>query len=88
MTQAAETGLVNVRFIPRQAKEDMPEIWSLCDISLIQLKNDPLFESVIVKPKIFGPLNLLGFQVAESNFLRSSSLEISLGSFHSMNHAA
>jgi len=50
-------GLDNVRFVPRQAKENMPEIWSLCDISLIQLKDDPLFESVIPS-KIFESMGM------------------------------
>ena len=55
--QAAEMGLDNVRFIPRQAKEDMPGIWSLCDVSLIQLKDDPLFASVIPS-KIFESMGM------------------------------
>jgi len=57
IAQAAEMGLDNVRFVPRQAKEDMPGIWSLCDISLIQLKNDPLFASVIPS-KIFESMGM------------------------------
>ncbi len=57
VAQAAEMGLDNVRFVPRQAKEDMPGIWSLCDISLIQLKDDPLFESVIPS-KIFESMGM------------------------------
>ena len=55
--QAAEMGLKNVRFISRQAKADMPGIWSLCDISLIQLKDDPLFKSVIPS-KIFESMGM------------------------------
>ena len=55
--QAAEMGLDNVRFVPRQAKEDMPGIWSLCAISLIQLKDDPLFASVIPS-KIFESMGM------------------------------
>ena len=55
--QAAEMGLDNVRFMPRQAKENMPGIWSLCDISLIQLKDDPLFASVIPS-KIFESMGM------------------------------
>jgi len=57
VAQAAEMGLDNVRFVPRQAKEDMPGIWSLCDISLIQLKDDPLFASVIPS-KIFESMGM------------------------------
>ncbi len=55
--EAEEMWLDNVRFVPRQAKEDMPGMWSLCDISLIQLKNDPLFASVIPS-KIFESMGM------------------------------
>lgn len=55
--QAAEMGLKNVCFVSRQAKEDMPGIWSLCDISLIQLKDNPLFKSVIPS-KIFESMGM------------------------------
>ncbi len=44
--------LKNVTFIPTQPKENMPRIWSLCDISLVHLKNSNIFESVIPS-KIF-----------------------------------
>jgi len=44
--------LSNVVMIPRQPKEDMPKIWSLCDISLVSLKDTPLFSKVIPS-KIF-----------------------------------
>ena len=40
-------GLTNVRMIPRQPKEMMPRLWSLCDLSLIPLRNNPLFATVI-----------------------------------------
>ncbi|ALN63297.1 glycosyl transferases group 1 family protein [Lysobacter antibioticus] len=43
----AERGLSNVRMIPRQPKEMMPKLWSLCDISLIPLRNNPVFSGVI-----------------------------------------
>lgn len=39
--------LSNVVMIPRQAKENMPKIWSLCDVSLVSLKDTPLFSTVI-----------------------------------------
>jgi len=57
VAQAREMGLDNVRFVPRQTKENMPGIWSLCDISLIQLKDDPLFKSVIPS-KIFESMGM------------------------------
>jgi glycosyltransferase involved in cell wall biosynthesis len=47
-----EQGLDNVVFAPRQAKEDMPRFWSVCDASLVHLKADPVFGSVIPS-KIF-----------------------------------
>lgn len=49
--------LNNVTFIPRQRKEMMPEFWSLCDISLVSLKDDILFESVIPS-KIFESMGM------------------------------
>lgn len=40
-------GLKNVRLLPMQPKERMPDIWSVCDIALIPLRDKPLFSSVI-----------------------------------------
>lgn len=57
VNQALSMELDNVRFLPRQSKEMMPAVWSLCDISLIQLKNDPLFSSVIPS-KIFESMGM------------------------------
>ena len=45
-------GLSNVIMIPMQLKENMLKVWSLCDISLVSLKNTPLFSGVIPS-KIF-----------------------------------
>lgn len=47
-----ERGLSNVRLIPRQPKERMPALWSLCDVALVPLRNSPLFTTVIPS-KIF-----------------------------------
>jgi putative colanic acid biosynthesis glycosyltransferase WcaI len=55
--QAKSMQLDNVRFIQRQPKEMMPRIWSLCDVSLIQLRDDPLFKSVIPS-KIFESMGM------------------------------
>ena len=71
LKRAEEMGLKNVRFAPRQPKEKMPAIWSLCDVSLIQLKNDPLFKSVIPS-KIFESMGMglpiiLSLPVGESS---------------------
>jgi len=49
--------LKNVVFIPRQPKEKMPELWSLCDVSLISLKNTELFKTVIPS-KIFESMGM------------------------------
>jgi len=37
----------NMVFIPPQPKEMMPEVWSLCNIALVHLKNATAFEEVI-----------------------------------------
>jgi len=47
-----ERGSKNIVMIPRQPKEKMPELWSLCDVSLVSLKNTPLFRTVLPS-KIF-----------------------------------
>jgi colanic acid biosynthesis glycosyl transferase WcaI len=58
LAKKAETmKLENVRFIKRQSKEMMPTIWSLCDLSLIQLKDSSLFRSVIPS-KIFESMGM------------------------------
>ncbi len=44
--------------------------------------------SLAGKPKISGPLNLLGFRVVDSNLLHSSSAGISQDSCRPMNRAA
>jgi len=44
--------LPNVAMIPIQPKENMQRIWSLCDVSIVSLKDTPLFSSVIPS-KIF-----------------------------------
>ena len=49
---ALDRGLENIVMIPRQPKDQMPKVWSLCDISLVHLKNSPLFKTVIPS-KIF-----------------------------------
>jgi len=43
----AERKLVNVVMLARQPKERMPEIWSLCDVALIPLRDAPVFKTVI-----------------------------------------
>jgi len=52
-----EKKLSNVVLIPRQDKELMPKLWSLCDISLISLKDTDLFQTVIPS-KIFESMGM------------------------------
>jgi len=52
MADARRRGLDNVVFMPRQPKEMMPAVWSLCDVALVHLKNSPVFAGVIPS-KIF-----------------------------------
>lgn len=48
----AEKKLNNVLILGRQPKEMMPNIWSLCDVSVAHLKNTALF-STVIPSKIF-----------------------------------
>lgn len=52
-----DSGLENIVMIPRQSKEKMPELWSVCDVSLVSLKNTPLFKTVIPS-KIFESMGM------------------------------
>jgi len=47
-----EKKLHNIKMIDKQPKENMPAIWSLCDLSLVPLIDKPLFKTVIPS-KIF-----------------------------------
>jgi colanic acid biosynthesis glycosyl transferase WcaI len=50
--QAARRNLRNVTFVGRVAHDDIVEYWRLSDITLVLLKDTPLFRTV-VPPKIF-----------------------------------
>ena len=52
-----DKGLNNVVSLPRQPKHSMPNVWSLCDLSLISLKNTELFKTVIPS-KIFESMGM------------------------------
>lgn len=54
---AARRGLDNVVFAPAQDKGEMPRVWSLCDVALVHLKDDPVFETVIPS-KIFEAMGM------------------------------
>lgn len=43
----ASKALKNVHLVPRQPKEMMPRLWSLCHISLVPLRDNPVFSTVI-----------------------------------------
>ncbi len=43
----ARRGLRNVRLVPRQPKERMPTLWSACDLTVIPLRDDPVFAGVM-----------------------------------------
>lgn len=47
IAEAEERGLDNVVFMPAQPKDRMPAVWSLCDVALIHLRDDPVFADVI-----------------------------------------
>lgn len=55
--EAARRGLDNVVFQPMQPKEMMPRVWSLCDVALVHLKDDPAFAEVIPS-KIFEAMGM------------------------------
>lgn len=57
VADAKRRGLRNLTMIPAQPKERMPDVWSLCDVALVHLRNTPLFESVIPS-KIFEAMGM------------------------------
>ncbi len=52
-----ERGLRNVRMVPAQPKEAMPALWSVHDLALITLRDDPLFATVIPS-KLFEAMGM------------------------------
>ncbi|CAA0120730.1 Alpha-D-kanosaminyltransferase [BD1-7 clade bacterium] len=52
-----EKKLTNVRVLGRQDKSLMNRLWSLCDVSLVHLRDTPLFSSVIPS-KIFESMGM------------------------------
>jgi len=57
LAEKVRRGLDNVIMQPRQAKEMMPAIWSLCDVALVHLKDSPVFAGVIPS-KIFEAMGM------------------------------
>ena len=52
-----ELSLTNVTILNSQPKECIPEFWSLCDIALVHLKDNPVFNEVIPS-KIFEAMGM------------------------------
>lgn len=52
-----ERNLHNVRLIPRQPKERMPALWSVCDLAIVPLRDTPVFATVIPS-KIFEAMGM------------------------------
>ena len=55
--QVNQMGLKNFVLITRVAKEEMSRVWSLCDVSLVNLRNADLFKTVIPS-KIFESMGM------------------------------
>ncbi len=52
-----ERGLDNVVMIPRQPKDKMPALWSLCDVAIVPLRDTPVF-STVIPSKIFEAMGM------------------------------
>ena len=52
VTEARSMQLKNVIFRDSMPKEMMPDLWSVCDVALVHLKDDPIF-SAVIPSKIF-----------------------------------
>ncbi len=79
--KAKELDLKNVHFISVQPKEIIASYWSLCDIALVHLKDEPLFQTVIPS-KIFEamamgiPILLVAPQGEASNLITQEGVGI------------
>jgi colanic acid biosynthesis glycosyl transferase WcaI len=56
-TELNRRGLTNVLLVPAQAKERIRDFWGLCDVSLVHLRDSPLFKTVIPS-KIFESMGM------------------------------
>ena len=52
MRESERRSQTNVLFLPAQPKDRVPDIWSLCDVALVHLKDSPAFADVLPS-KIF-----------------------------------
>jgi glycosyltransferase involved in cell wall biosynthesis len=74
--RAAERGLSNARFVDSVSKEEVARYWSLLDASIIHLRGEPVFQSVIPS-KLFecmgmGVPILLGVEGEAAELLESA----------------
>ncbi len=54
---AKDNDLGNVSFLPSQPKDRMPQVWSVCNVALVHLKDSPAFKEVIPS-KIFEAMGM------------------------------
>jgi colanic acid biosynthesis glycosyl transferase WcaI len=57
VAEAQRRGISNVLFVPAQPKEWIRDFWGLCDVSLVHLRDTPLFQTVIPS-KIFESMGM------------------------------
>jgi len=79
-TDAKAGTLPNVTFVAPRPKEQMPDFWSICDVALIHLKNEPTFAEVIPskmfeamamgKPILQAASQLMGYVSFFENFVQ------------------
>ncbi|WP_259960562.1 glycosyltransferase family 4 protein [Tsuneonella litorea] len=69
---AAKRGISNVRFVGAVSKQDIARYWSLLDFSIVHLKDDPLFTTVIPS-KIF---ECMGMGIPMLMGVKGEALEI------------
>lgn len=55
--RVADAALGNVRLQPRQPKSRMPDLWRLCSVALIPLRDDPVFATVLPS-KLFEAMGM------------------------------
>lgn len=57
VARVRDEGLLNVIFVDPQPKDAMSQYWSLCDLALVHLKDNPVFADVIPS-KIFEAMGM------------------------------
>ena len=83
VADASARGLDNVSFHASIPKQDMPRAWSLCDVALIHLKDEPVFSTVIPSKlfECFGmgvPVLFAGPDGEAAGIVRSSGAGVSV----------